>query len=437
MAVPVRFSVLHVSLLHHQVIRMNPLSSLLHLFSRLLCRLLRQRDWQFALLVSLACLGLAVMPSGFDSGIYKDSVRAKALVLRTDDTRVHQFGIVRQGNQDLRIRIENTRYAGQELDANNTVIGKLELDKIFRPGDHALVVLDTQPATGQIVFANVIDHYRLDAEAWLFGAFVVLLVALTGGTGVKAIISFIFTGLCLWKLMIPAMLKGANPILLSLGVVTLLVFVTCLLVGGLTRKGIAAFLGSLGGVVFTCVIALVFADSFHLNGAVRPFSESLLYSGHANLRLTDIFLAGIFLASSGALMDVAMDIAASLEELHRHNPTLGFSALSVAGLRIGRAVIGTMTTTLLLAYSGGYTTLLMVFTAQGIPVENLLNLSYVSTELFHTVVGSFGLILVAPCTAFCGALIFSRQTRNQATPHGTEVSPLSDTGDVALQSNPL
>lgn len=343
-------------------------------------------------------------------------MRARAVVLSTDDSKVHQFGIVRQGNQDLRIRIEDTRFAGRELEANSTIMGKLELDKIFRAGDQALVVLDTDPQTGEIVYANVIDHYRLGSEALLFGLFVLMLVLFSGWTGVKAVLSFIFTGLCLWKLLIPLMLKGMSPVLLSLAIVTLLTFVTCILVGGVNRKGLVAFLGAFGGVIFTCLIAVLFGDSFHLNGAVRPFSESLLYSGHAHLRLTDIFLAGIFLASSGALMDVSMDIAAALDELHAHDPALDWRQLSLAGFRIGKAVIGTMTTTLLLAYSGGYTTLLMVFTAQGIPIENLLNLSYVSSELFHTLVGSFGLIMVAPCAAVFGGLIYGHPALRGAVP---------------------
>ena len=68
-----------------------------------------------------------------------------------------------------------------------------------------------------------------------------------------------------------------------------------------------------------------------------------------------------------------------------------------------------MTTTLLLAYSGGYMALLMVFMAQGVPVVNLLNLNYVSAEILHTLVGSFGLVSVAPFTAFVGAFIYTRR----------------------------
>jgi uncharacterized membrane protein len=70
-----------------------------------------------------------------------------------------------------------------------------------------------------------------------------------------------------------------------------------------------------------------------------------------------------------------------------------------------------MTTTLLLAYSGGYVTLLMVFMAQGIPMANVFNLTFVSAEILNTLVGSFGLVAVAPFTALVGAFLFTRRPR--------------------------
>jgi uncharacterized membrane protein len=130
--------------------------------------------------------------------------------------------------------------------------------------------------------------------------------------------------------------------------------------------------------------------------------------GFLKLKLADIFLSGIFIASTGAVMDVAMDVAASQEELAMKNPDISVKEHILSGFRVGRVVIGTMTTTLLLAYSGGYSTLLMMFIAQGVPVMNILNYQIVSAEILHTVVGSFGLVAVAPLTAIAGGLIFSK-----------------------------
>jgi len=180
-------------------------------------------------------------------------------------------------------------------------------------------------------------------------------------------------------------------------------------VAGFTRYGTAAFLGSLWCTAASAAIALAVSGPFRLNGAVRTFSETLRFGGFDHLDLTGIFLAGTFLASSGAIMDLAIDIAAAMEEVHRKRPELGFSELLASGFTVGRKVFGTMTTTLLLAYTGGFTSLLMVFMAQGVPFQNMFNMSYVSSEIFHTMIGSLGLVLVAPLTALLAAALFSRR----------------------------
>ena len=165
------------------------------------------------------------------------------------------------------------------------------------------------------------------------------------------------------------------------------------------------------GVVASLALAHFFGRVMNVNGATMPFAQQLLYSGFSWMNLQDVFIGAIVLASSGAVMDLGMDIAAGVEEVHRHSPALGFRKLAASGFRIGRAVVGTMTTTLLLAYSGGYITLLMVFAAQGTSPVDFLNSTLVSAELVKTLVGSFGLVLVAPATAVVSAAIFSRGGR--------------------------
>jgi uncharacterized membrane protein len=111
-------------------------------------------------------------------------------------------------------------------------------------------------------------------------------------------------------------------------------------------------------------------------------------------------------------MDLGMDVASAMQEVALQSPGIGRLRLIASGLSVGRAVIGTMTTTLLLAYSGGYTAMLLVFMAQGVPMANVFNMTYVSAEILHTLVGSFGLVLVAPLTAVFGGLLY-RPFRHQ------------------------
>jgi len=183
------------------------------------------------------------------------------------------------------------------------------------------------------------------------------------------------------------------------------------LVAGPTLRGLVAFLGAFLGVLTSCLLAVYFTHKFKVHGAVMPFAETLLYSGYAHLDLARIYMAAVFLAASGAVMDLAMDVAASLDEVVRQQPDIPVLEAMTSGFRVGRAVVGTMTTTLLLAYSGGYVTLLMAFMAQGVPLTNLFNLIYVAAEVLKTSVGSFGLVTVAPFTAVAGALLYTRKRR--------------------------
>jgi uncharacterized membrane protein len=62
--------------------------------------------------------------------------------------------------------------------------------------------------------------------------------------------------------------------------------------------------------------------------------------------------------------------------------------------------------------------MVMLFMGQGIPNGSLLNISYVAAEILHTVVGSFGLVLVAPITTAMGALLYVPIIKNKALNRG-------------------
>lgn len=366
----------------------------------------RTTDKTFVLVVTLLCILLYFLPTGFPTQD-DDYLRSKAKVIAVDNQNIHQRGVVQTGIQAVTLQVMEGEFAGQEIQATNTLLGKLEMDKVFQPDDTALVVIKGQ--NGRIIAANLIDYYRLDKEMLLFGLFVLVLFGFARWTGVKAVLSFVFTILVLWKVLWPLFLKGWDPIILSLLVICVIVGCVTFLVTGLRRTGLVAFLGTMCGAFAACLLAVLFGQLFKVHGAVIPYAETLLHVGFSHLDLTKIFLAGIFVASAGAMMDVAVDIAVAVTELIDKNPAISRSAAVASGMNVGRAVVGTMTTTLLLAYSGSFTALMMVFMAQGTPVINILNLTYIAAEILHTLVGSFGVVLVAPFTAWLAGWLLTGQ----------------------------
>jgi len=349
----------------------------------------------------LAILVLIFLPTGFEGALlYQEAERCKAEVLSVDDSAIIDTGLVRSGEQRCQLEILDGAFAGQTVTGINMLNGSLEQDKIFAPGDVAQVVVSHDGDT--ITNVTMTDHYRLGWEALMAVGFAVFLILFAGRTGVRAIASFALTVLTLC-------LKGWNPIWVGLAITLFLTLIIIALVYGFDRRCWAAVSGSFLGILVTCVLGILFTDLFQIHGAVMSNSESLLYSGYAHLNLTQIFMAAIFIGSSGAVMDLAVDITSAVNEVVKKRPDISRWEAVRSGMNVGRAAMGTMTTTLLLAYSGGYVALLMVFMAQGTPLYNILNYKYVASEIIHTIVGSFGLVTVAPLTALTSGFLLAGQ----------------------------
>ena len=300
----------------------------------------------------LAILILLLLPTGFEGAlVYQEAERCTARVLSVDDSAIIDTGLVRSGEQRCQLEILDGMFQGQTVSGVNMLNGSLEQDKVFQPGDKALVVVSHDGDT--ITNVTMSDHYRLSWELVMAIGFAIFLILFAGPTGVRAIASFVLTVLTLWKVLVPLYLKGYNPIWIGLAITLFLTVLIIALVYGFDRRCWAAVSGSFLGILVTCVLGVLFTDLFQIHGAVMSYSESLLYSGYQDLNLTQIFMASIFIGASGAIMDLSVDITSAVYEVVEKCPDLTWWEATRSGMNVGRAAMGTMTTTLLFAYSGG------------------------------------------------------------------------------------
>jgi len=366
------------------------------------------RDTIFIIISGLLTLLILAVPTGFKgSAVQSNTVRARVRVLEVNNERLKIIGPVRQGEQQLEVKILSGHFKNQVYSSSNNMIGKMELDKAFVPGDIAFAVLNLTE-DGKIAHVQIIDHYRTGKTIFLGVIFITFMILIMGWMGIKILITFVFSAVSLIRILYPMILRGWDPIFGALIITLLITAVIMFLVGGLSRRALVAFLGASGGVIFTSILAFIFTGMFKIHGAVRPFTESLLFTGYGHLNLAHLFIAGIFIAASGAMMDLAMDIAATMDEIKKQQPALKSISLMRSGFTVARQAAGTMSTTLLLAYSAEYTAMIMTFIAQGVPLENVINMVWVSSEVVHTLVGCFGLMLVAPLTVFAGGILLGR-----------------------------
>lgn len=372
----------------------------------------RLNFWTQLIIGFLLAAILIAVPTGYEGAlIYTESEKCKAEVISTDESSIISTGLIQSGEQICQLELLDGKFKGERVSGINLLSGSLENDKIYSAGDEALVVVSYND--GGITSVTMTDHYRVDKEIILALMFVVLLILFAGKNGMFAVLSFVITVLMIWKILVPCYLKGMNPMWVGMGITVALTAVIIFLVYGVDKRTLTAFMGSMLGTVTTCVIGLIFTDLFKIHGAVMSYSETLLYCGYQHLNLTQIFTSGIFIGASGAMMDLSVDITSAVHEVIQKKPDISWKEAAKSGMNVGRAAMGTMTTTLLLAYSGGYIALLMTFMAQGTPIMNILNYKYVASEILDTLIGSFGLVTVAPFTALMSGLLLTSGLKNK------------------------
>lgn len=364
-----------------------------------------RKDIAFIIAFILASAVLLLIPTGFERAIYVNAVGAKAEVLSTDDRGIIQTGLFRTGDQRCHVRVLSGEHKGLEMDGINLLSGSLKEDKVFVPGDTAWVLIE-RDTDGNPIFINLIDYYRIGTEWILVIAFALILIAFAGIRGIRMILSFIFAFFAIWKMLIPAVLKGASPFLMCTLTLILLTLVTLPMVSGVNRRSLAAICGALLSMLITLLLSLFMTRILRIHGSVLESSEALLYSGFMTLDLTSLFAGVVCLSAGGAIMDLSIDVSAAMWEVKEHSPLIGPKALFASAMEVGRAGVGTQITTLLLAYMGSYLTLMMVYMAQATPIPNIFTSKSIAAEILQTLVGAMGIVMVTPLTALMGMLFF-------------------------------
>ena len=321
-----------------------------------------------------------------------------------------------KGEQTLAVAVKSGRYKGETMVVKN-FIGPLSGVPVS-VGDSVTLTIKTHN-TGEHT-ATVYEFNRIPVLAVFLLLFFVVVVVIAGRTGAKSLAGLVFTVICLFAVLIPLLLKGAPTIFTTFAVSAYIALVSFTILGGVHRKTVSAFLGTISGTFFAMVFGLAaqyFAkiDGFRLEDA-EPLLQ-LKYAGAATISLKGLLVAGIIISALGAVMDVAMSISSSLEEVHAANPSLSRKELFKSGMNIGRDMAGTMTNTLILAFLGSEFTLMIFLYSRGLTFYHLFSTAFVSLETISGLSASIGLIMAIPLTALISSTLI---TGNKKTDTGKQ-----------------
>lgn len=319
-------------------------------------------------------------------------------------------GSMVQERQVVKVRVLEGDYEGKEYLVENN-LGDNEYYNIrVREGQEIILMLDKTSDTMQV---HISSYVRDKYEMYIIGLFLILLILIGRVKGIKSIVTLGATILVILKFMLPLIITGTSPILVSVIASIIITIFTLFVVSGVNEKSMSAIIGTLAGVLLSATIAYTVGKMASLTGLNSEESAMLLYlPGDIDLNLQGILFAGIVIGTLGAVMDVSMSISSSMHEIKSVKPDITIKKLIGSGMNVGRDIMGTMTNTLILAYTGASLPIMMIFTAYDSTMTDILNLDVIATEIIRAITGSIGIVLTIPITAVIAGILFGRRHRN-------------------------
>ncbi len=315
----------------------------------------------------------------------------------------------------IKAKVTSGANEGQEVMIINRTMERSFYNIVVKPGDKVILALMTDPA-GKTTY-HIADYERGNGLLWLAALFILMLLLFGRGVGLRAVFVIGTSLVILYYGFVGQVLSGnINVLVLTFIVAILISAITLFSVsGGREPKTWAAFVGTLGGVAAAGVLAGMSVRFMHLTGLASEEAMILKATLLKNVDFQGILFAGVILGALGAVMDVAISIAAAQQEVSRNCRNLSRRELFDSGMTVGRDVMATDANTLILAYAGSSLPLVLLIASQpDLSMLRIFNLDLLVTEFVRALVGSIGLVLSIPLTAAAGAvLLMGRWDKNE------------------------
>lgn len=330
----------------------------------------------------------------------------EATVLEVLEEGVRPAGGQLQPFARLRVRADSGSIAGVTLDVEEQAIGATNQIRHFRPGDQVLLNY-SRLADGRDA-AYIVEYVRRSQLVWLAAVFAVALGFVGGFQGLRSLLGMALSFIVILRFIIPHILAGRSPVLISVTGALLVLVATLYLSHGFNAKTTVALAGTVVALVITGVAGQAFISWSRLTGLASEEASYLSAQAGGTINLQGLLLGGLIIATLGVLDDVAVSQASAVFELHGANPALGARELVRRGMRIGRDHIASTVNTLFLAYAGASLPLLLLLSVRPEPLGTLINREFLAADIVGAMVGSLGLIAAVPLTTVAAAVAARR-----------------------------
>lgn len=246
----------------------------------------------------------------------------------------------------------------------------------------------------------------------LFGILFILMLLVGGKRGVKSFVALCCNFATLFY-MVFLIVSKFDPIIVTVMGSMIITSVTLFYINGVNEKTLSAFFSVMVVVFITMLIAYRMGMSAQIQGfAVEQEDVFDLPTYYIHISFAKVVICEMLLGLLGAIIDVAISISSSMNEIFMQNERISKRKLLKSGFNIGKDILGTMTNTLFFAYIGGFMTLIIWFKLLAYSFEQIINSRIFVGEVFQVIAGGVGIIIIIPTTAFLTVMILFRHKHN-------------------------
>lgn len=293
--------------------------------------------------------------------------------------------------QTIKVEILTGERKGEIITIENDYLNLKKGDKFFF--DYFIYI------DGREVY-QVKDVYRINTIIVFVFLFVLVVIVFGGFQGVRSLLSLVGSFFALFYVLIPGLLGGWPPVLASILVAGIILFIAIFFTHGFNRESIVAYLGTMLTVFITGVLAYFAVDFNNLSGFATEESVYLNFNTKGVLDFQGLLLGAIIIGVLGVLDDIAITQSAIVTELFSANPNLSKKEVYKKAIRVGREHVGALVNTLVLAYAGSALPLILYFYASPLTFLMSVNSEIFATEIIRAIIGSIGLVLTVPVVTF-------------------------------------
>lgn len=312
------------------------------------------------------------------------------------------------GSQRVQATVTSGQYKGQSCVLENLYEHP---GQVNCAPDAKIIALVNQKTDGTLS-GRVYNYDRTPVIYLLLALFALILIFVGGKKGAAALYALVLTFVCILCMYIPLLYLGINGILAAIATAVVILVASLYLLNGWSGKTLCAIIGTTVGVGISGLLAMLAGSGADLTGYDMEEVESMLYlSDQIQLDLKNILYSGVLISSLGAVMDVSVSIVAAMQEVHQQAPKLKLSQLFESGMRVGRDTMGTMSNTLILAYTGSATGILLGAYAYQWSYPRIMGDDAIVTEILCGLCGTIGVVLTVPIQAGITALYLKRKKK--------------------------